>query len=244
MRSISVGMCLVLAAVGAAAQSDRGTITGTVTDPAGAVVAGAPVQARNAQTGAVYQAATSNTGNYTVAQLPAGTYELTVTVQGFKKYTRQNLAIEVAQIARVDVGLEVGAASESVTVSEAAPLLATETGDLSHNIAYKYLDELPMWSNAGGLRSMYNVVQLLPGTYQAGQELRISGAPNNTQSVRVDRATIVPAERQCQSQFGLRSHQHNYAGGRGRPPRGSQHFAAQRRAGRPHYVLSGTGFLG
>src|SRR5579862_3660358 len=186
MRSIHVGVCLLLAALGAAAQSDRGTITGTVTDPAGAVIAGAPVEARNAQTGAVYQAATSNTGNYTVAQLPAGTYELTVTVPGFKKYTRQNLDIEVAQIARVDVPLEVGAASESVTVSEAAPLLATESGDLSHNIAYKFLDELPMWNISGGLRSMYNVVQLLPGAYQTGQELRISGAPNNTQSVRVE----------------------------------------------------------
>ena len=75
------------------AQSDRGTVTGTIADPAGAVVANAPVQARNTQTGALYQAATSGTGNYTIAQLPAGTYEINVTVPGFKKYTRQGLEV-------------------------------------------------------------------------------------------------------------------------------------------------------
>jgi len=127
MRLQLIGVCLFLAATLAFAQSDRGTITGTVGDPAGAVVAGAPIEARNVETGAVYQAATSTTGNYTIAQLPAGTYELTVTVPGFKKYTRQGLTIQVAQVLRVDVGLEVGAASESVTVNEAAALLKTET---------------------------------------------------------------------------------------------------------------------
>src|SRR6478672_4787624 len=85
MRLRPIAVCLFLAATLAFAQSDRGTITGTVGDPAGAVVAGAPIEARNVETGAVYQAATSTTGNYTIAQLPAGTYELTVTVPGFKK---------------------------------------------------------------------------------------------------------------------------------------------------------------
>src|SRR5262249_18439165 len=144
------------------------------------------VEARNTATGAVYPVATSQTGNYTISQLPVGTYEINVIVPGFKKYTRSNLTIQVAQILRIDIMLEVGSASESVTVNEAAALLKTETGDLSHNIEYKYLDDLPMWNIAGGLRSMYNVAQLLPGVYQSTQELRISGAPNNTQSVRVE----------------------------------------------------------
>src|SRR5580704_4619660 len=89
------------------AQSDRGTITGTVTDPAGAVIANVPVEAKNTQTGENYSAATSNTGNYTIAALPAGEYEITVTAPGFKKYTRQNLTIQVAQVVRVDAALEV-----------------------------------------------------------------------------------------------------------------------------------------
>ena len=114
---------LFLICVPAFAQSDRGTITGEIADPAGAVVAGAPVEATNAETGAVYQAATSATGNYTLSQLPAGTYVVSVTVPGFKRYVRQNVVVSVAGTLRIDVTLEVGATSESVTVTEAAPLL-------------------------------------------------------------------------------------------------------------------------
>ena len=65
------------------AQTDRGTVTGTVSDPAGAVVASANVQAKNAESGASYEAATTGTGNFTLAQLPAGTYELSISVPGF-----------------------------------------------------------------------------------------------------------------------------------------------------------------
>src|ERR1700746_2869811 len=115
--------CLLGFTVLALAQSDRGTITGTVADPAGAVVAGAPVEIKNVENGAVYQAGTSATGNYTLAQLPAGKYELSVTVPGFKKFVRQNIQVNVAETYRVDVVLEVGSASESVTVTEEAPLL-------------------------------------------------------------------------------------------------------------------------
>ena len=90
------------------AQSDRGTITGTVADPAGAVVASAQIQLRNTETGVAYETESTATGNFTVAQVPSGTYEISVTVQGFKKYVRQNIAVEVAQTVRLDVGLEVG----------------------------------------------------------------------------------------------------------------------------------------
>ena len=58
------------------AQGDRGTITGTIADPAGAVVADAPIQVRNVETGSPFQAAGTNTGNYTFTELPAGSYEL------------------------------------------------------------------------------------------------------------------------------------------------------------------------
>ena len=106
-------------------QSDRGTITGTVSDPTGAVVASATIQARQVETGGLYEAASTSTGNYTLAQLPAGNYELSVSVAGFKKYVRQGLAIQTAQTYRIDVALEVGQATESVTVSEEAPMLKT-----------------------------------------------------------------------------------------------------------------------
>src|SRR3974390_2587833 len=98
------------------AQGDRGAITGTISDPAGAVVAGAPVEARHIETGTVYPTESTATGNYTIAQLPAGAYEVSVGVPGFKKFVRSGLTVQVAATLRVDIQLEVGAATESVTI--------------------------------------------------------------------------------------------------------------------------------
>ena len=134
MRAIiCVATGLMLSSI-AFAQSDRGTITGTVTDSTGAVIARAPIVARQLETGATFQAAASATGNYTLSQLPTGTYEMNVGVTGFKTFVRQNLLLPVAQTLRVDVVLEVGSRAESVTVSDAAPLLKTESGELSTNV--------------------------------------------------------------------------------------------------------------
>ena len=73
-------------------QGANGTITGTVTDPTGLAVAGANVEARNTDTGAVYTGASTSAGNYAITNLPVGTYEVTVKVSGFKTYTHPNLA--------------------------------------------------------------------------------------------------------------------------------------------------------
>ena len=112
MKSMLRLVCLLLCAWAAFAQSDRGTITGTVADPAGAVIANASVEAKNIQTGANYPVVTTDTGNYTIPQVPVGTYEVQVTVPGFKKFTRTGITVAAAQVLRIDVALEVGAATE------------------------------------------------------------------------------------------------------------------------------------
>ena len=123
MRLFTLSAFLVMLAASLYSQGGRGTITGTVSDPTGSGRPGAPIQTKNVETGAVYDATTSTTGNYTFSQLPVGTYEVVVSVAGFKKYTRNSLVVEVAAIVRVDIALEVGSATESVTVNESAPLL-------------------------------------------------------------------------------------------------------------------------
>jgi hypothetical protein len=178
------------------AQSDRGTITGTIADPAGAVVANAPIEARNVGTGAVYPVASTATGNYTLTQLPAGNYEISVTVPGFKKYTRQGLTVQAAQTMRIDIALEVGSASESVTVVEATPLLKTESGELSHVVATERLDSLPLMqtgavAGSSGIRNPYNVVALMPGSYYSptgsvGPTVRINGGVSNSETVLIE----------------------------------------------------------
>lgn len=116
---ISIAVCLFTAI--AFAQSDRGTITGTVMDPARALVPNASVLATNVETGARYPTATTATGNFTVTSLPAGEYSITVEAAGFRKQVLTKLQVQVAQVLRVDATLEVGSATESITiVSEAA----------------------------------------------------------------------------------------------------------------------------
>ena len=197
LRKASLILCAFASAL--FAQSDRGTITGTISDPAGAVVAGAVVEAKNVATGAVYPAASSATGNYTIAQLPAGSYELSVVVPGFKRYVRTGLQVEVAGTARVDPSLEVGSATESVTVEAAAPLLKTEGGEVSHNIATQTLNDLPILTltgaaanggsqtTLGNIRNPLSSVLLLPGArISTDNVLRINGMPSSSQSINIE----------------------------------------------------------
>ncbi|MBV8820788.1 MAG: carboxypeptidase regulatory-like domain-containing protein [Acidobacteriaceae bacterium] len=193
MRLACTSLCMMFIAASGFAQGDRGTITGTIGDPAGAVVAGAAVETRNVETGATYQAATTTTGNYTLAELPAGSYELSVSVPGFKKYVRQGLTVQVGQTLRIDVMLEVGTATESVTVNEAAPLLKTESGELSHNVGGERLDDLPVLgigstqAGSAGIRNPYAVTEIIPGTYWVPNSIvRVNGAPSNTEAMRIE----------------------------------------------------------
>ncbi|HTA45866.1 MAG TPA: carboxypeptidase-like regulatory domain-containing protein, partial [Bryobacteraceae bacterium] len=179
------------------AQSDRGTITGTVSDPAGALIPGAAIEARNTETGAVYPVAASDTGNYTIAEVPAGTYEVTVTVPGFKKLVRPGLIVQAAQTIRVDAALEVGNAQEQVTVNAEAPLLKTESGEMSQTVETQTMDALPLLevgSSSSGLRNPYTIVALLPGAYfqpvptgfTTGPTVRVNGGATSSETLLVD----------------------------------------------------------
>ncbi len=192
MRSV-LAACAVIAAVSAFAQKDRGTITGTITDPAGAVLAGAPIQVRNAEAGTLYEGVSTSTGNYTIAQLPVGTYEITVTAAGFKKFVRQNVRVQAAQTVGVDIALEVGAATESVTVSAEVSLLKTESSDVTTNVTSDRLTSLPIlpigngFSSSHGVRNPMAVSNLASGIFfDPNLNLRVNGAPSNTMSVRLD----------------------------------------------------------
>jgi hypothetical protein len=197
MRSFSITVVALALVPVAFAQADRGAITGTISDPAGAVVGNAAIEAKNVETGQLYPAASSSTGNFTIAALPAGTYELTVTVSGFKKFVRPGLIIQAAQTIRVDAALEVGSATEAVTVNAEAPLLKTESGELSQTVETKALDELPLLvvgNDSSGIRNPYSVVALLPGayytptatTFTTGPTVRINGGYTASETFLVD----------------------------------------------------------
>ena len=168
-----------------------GTITGTIEDPAGAVVPGAPVEVKNMDTGTIYKGGASGTGNY-VIPVPVGKYELSVTVTGFKKYVRQNLEVLTATDTRQDVNLTVGNITDTVTVNESAPLLKTESAEISHTVTNHDADDLPVLTIGGlggfaGLRDPMQMSILLPGvSYTTDTVLRVNGIPSGTEAIRIE----------------------------------------------------------
>ena len=192
-RSVLAFFCALVCAASAFGQAATGSITGTIIDPAGAVIAGANIEVKNSQTGVVYPVVSTNTGNYTVSQLPPGTYELDVTVSGFKKYVHTNLTVAAAEVLRQDVGLEVGTATEAVTISAEASQLKTESGDINQHITVEQLNDMPVLgigaanSGSSGVRNPYNSMVLIPGiNYAANFVMIINGAPSNTAAYRLE----------------------------------------------------------
>ena len=193
MRLFLICACVFVLAVGAFGQASTATITGTVADPTGAVVGAARVEVTNTETGVVYPTVTTSAGAYTVTNLPVGSYSVAVTVPGFKKYTRTGVSLAAAQVLGLDVPLEVGAATESVTVSAEASMLKTESGDVALNITLSQLDNLPVLgignanSGSSGLRNPFNSAAAVPGvTYSANFTMIVNGAPSNTAAYRLE----------------------------------------------------------
>jgi hypothetical protein len=179
------------------AQSNQGTITGTVSDPAGAVVPTAQIQIKNSETGLIYNGGTSATGNFVLA-VPAGTYQITVTAAGFKKFVQENVQVIVATDTRKDVKLELGTAAETVTVEDTAPLLKTESGEVSHLVTSSDLANLPVLTITGGsvvgttngmgqIRNPLQMTDLLPGVnFSNDNSLVVNGLPSNTEVIRIE----------------------------------------------------------
>jgi hypothetical protein len=144
---IAVGLLAVLlgVAIPATAQSDRGSISGTVRDETGAVIPGARVTATNVETEDVREAETTDTGNFAFPQLQAATYRVVVEAAGFKTATVEEVQVAVQFNRTVDVRLEVGGIGEEVTVSAAdVPVLNTEQPVQQLNVTERQVRELPL----------------------------------------------------------------------------------------------------
>src|SRR5438445_2480587 len=133
-----------LSAVPGHAQVTTGTIVGTVKDSAGAVVPGATVTITETgkQTSSTY--ATDSEGTYTAPFLIPGTYEIAVDHQGFRKYLRRGVVLQVNQRARVDITLEVGTFAEATEVTALAPLTRSDSAEMGEVIEERAVRELPL----------------------------------------------------------------------------------------------------
>ncbi len=162
----SVGAVFVFTAV--ALGQNTGTITGTVQDQSGAVIAGANVKAQNPATNFTRETTSATNGFYRFDQLPVGTYSITVEAAGFKRSVSQNIALSVNDALTVEIKLEVGQVSEVVTVSEAPSAVNTETSVLGRTVDNRTLNDLPILSGANG-RNPLALAPLQAGVMPAGQ---------------------------------------------------------------------------
>ncbi|MEP6717290.1 MAG: TonB-dependent receptor, partial [Terriglobia bacterium] len=191
MKHICRLSLLLLAAISLVAQNDRGTITGTVSDPGGGVIPNASVVAKNVETGASSQTVTTGTGNFTLSSLPAGPYEVSVEAPGFSKYVQTGILVQVAITARLDIVLKIGSTSETISVNAEATMLATESAEASTNVTGDRINSLPL--NFGGgagaigaIRNQMAFVILSPGVAGSGTGARINGFSGNSFRVMID----------------------------------------------------------
>lgn len=146
------------------AQGERGTLNGTVTDPSGAVVVGASVKAVNVATGVEFDVVTTDAGVFRMPYLQPGTYKLSANAPGFKSAVRENVILAVAQTLTLNFVLEVGAATEQVTVSSEAPLLETGTAEIGSYVSKKEFDTWPITVGDGRRQIQQFIFSSLPGT--------------------------------------------------------------------------------
>ena len=134
------------------------TIQGTVTDPAGAVVPGVEVTARNTATGAKWRTTSDAAGFYRVTALPAGVYTVTASRAGFATLSSENLEVLLNRVLTFDIAMEVGAVEQQITVESTVPLLETNSSNTGMTITPRQITELPVNG-----RNYLDLMQLVPG---------------------------------------------------------------------------------
>jgi hypothetical protein len=161
----------VCSSVNAGAQTVSGTILGTVTDSSGSVVPGAKVTIVNEGTGLTRTVQADASGEFTAPSLPTGHYTVIAELTGFKTLTLSNIELGVDQRARIDLKLEVGAMTESVSVEATSPLLQTSSSELGTTVTSAQIEALPLNG-----RNFVNLTRTLPGVLRGIPGANIDGA--------------------------------------------------------------------
>lgn len=151
-------ICILLAAV-ATAQEPRGSIVGQVSDANGGLIPGAAVTILNVETGQTLKLTTSDSGSYSAPLLPIGRYRIEAELAGFKRFQRDNVEMRVGDRLQIDIRLEIGQMTDSITVTEGAPMLQAADASLGQLVDSRRVDELPI---AHG--NPYHLIALSPGT--------------------------------------------------------------------------------
>lgn len=174
-----------------AGQNSTASITGTVTDTTGAVVPGAIITLVNADTGAKVEGKSNESGTYLVSFLNPGTYSFSVEAPSFRKYLR-TLTVVTGQVLPLDISLQVGATSDTITVTSQTPLIQSVTSDVNHLVEQAFIQNMPLESDRSGA-----LVRLLPGvtfiseeTFEPQLNFSIGGGQGRSGEYRLDGGNI------------------------------------------------------
>ena len=146
-----------------AAQAVNATVLGTVSDSSGAAVANAKVTITETNTNISRTAQTNESGNYVFPDLPPGTYRVIAELTGFKRASRSGVDVVVNTTSRIDLDLQAGDVSETVTVEAETPILQTERADTGRKLETVLVENMPLGTN----RNFQNLLNLVPGTTRA-----------------------------------------------------------------------------
>jgi len=167
------------------AQGTRGTLTGMVMDPTGALVPEATITITAVSIGVVTTAASSSAGYYRVS-VPPGTYKLEAKKEGFKTAVAENIVVPVAQVVNIDFTLQMGNIAESVTVTSEAPLLTTASSEVGNAISPQEFATLPIPLDDGGRQLMTFIYSSLPGTVGDSWSNSINGGQLFTVDIMIE----------------------------------------------------------
>jgi hypothetical protein len=181
-------VCLTLLLIADAdGQSPNGTVSGLISDPSGAVIAGADILIANDETGVQYSAKTNGSGIYLVSDLPPGSYRLQVSKIGFKTLIKPDIVLNVQDALAINFTLPIGAASETVTVESGASIVNTESAAVSTVVDRQFAENLPLNG-----RSFQTLIELTPGvvltpSYQGAEgQFSVNGQRTTSNSWMVD----------------------------------------------------------
>ena len=183
---------LALAALSAGtllAQSDRGTITGAVTDQHGAAIVGAQITVTNVSTNVKMNTTSSGAGEWTLPEMAVGDYRLEVESPGFKKTTHDAATLGAGSTLRFDVKLEIGSIQQTVIVQGNNSQLTTDDGKLRNEIPSKLIADLPT-AVAGNMRSPFDLANLTAGVQGSDTDVRIAGGQQAAWGATLDGGSI------------------------------------------------------
>jgi hypothetical protein len=162
-------LCSLFLVPAVLAQTNAGSITGTILDQQKAVMAGVKVTATNLGTNVPFATSSSSAGVYSIPALEPGTYRLTAELHGFKKLVREPITVEANNATEIDLQLTVGDTTTEVTVTADAPIVQQTNGTIQYTINRKQIEELP-FSDSNVLDVLYTVPGVVgdPGSEQPG----------------------------------------------------------------------------